>query len=568
MRSRSLRLIACSLGACAGMLGFSAAAYALTPTINEYSSGLLTGASPRAIVAGPDGRLWFTDEGAPAIGRIDPATHSIDEFNSGLPSDAGPTEIAAGPDGALWFTDNGSTTKALGRATTAGAITEFTPPNTTPTAGVAAGSDGNIWFINEKSPESIARVTLPGEHLDTFSSGLGPSPTLEALAAGPDGNLWFTDEGTPQAIGRVVPATGAITEFPLPPGHDPQFIAAGPDGNLWATDFPEIERITPEGSITPFSAGLNAGSAPEGIAAGPDGAIWFTDRGTTKAIGRITTSGQITEFPLNAGADPFEIARGADGAMWFTDEGSTRGIGRITTPPAASTVSVTAGQTAATVVASANGNSEPATFHIEYGPPGAPTTSTPEQSVGPANTLETLVVQLNGLQPATTYQARIVATNPTGTAEGAFVTFTTAAATVPPPRLSRLRLSPRTFVAAKRGPTILAAARRKPGTIVSYRDSANATTSFTVFRIESGRRAGHRCVKPTRRNRHAKRCSRFVRFGRSFRHVDRLGVNRFRFSGRVSRRRLPAGSYRLAARAAVGAARGPLAQTRFRVRAR
>ena len=40
-----------------------------------------------------------------------------------------------------------------------------------------------------------------------------------------------------------------------------------------------------------------ANSNPIDITAGPDGALWFTEYGGNK-IGRITTSGNITEFPL------------------------------------------------------------------------------------------------------------------------------------------------------------------------------------------------------------------------------------------------------------------------------
>jgi virginiamycin B lyase len=63
---------------------------------------------------------------------------------------------------------------------------------------------------------------------------------------------------------------------------------------------------------------------------GPDGAIWFTIPGAQK-IGRITTTGQITEFP--AGGEPIEITLGPDRALWFTDFLTTTSIdiGRLTT---------------------------------------------------------------------------------------------------------------------------------------------------------------------------------------------------------------------------------------------
>jgi len=51
-------------------------------------------------------------------------------------------------------------------------------------------------------------------------------------------------------------------------------------------------------------------------------------------IGRITTAGAITEFPIGDPRGPLRITAGPDGALWFT-EGSpvigTNHIGRITT---------------------------------------------------------------------------------------------------------------------------------------------------------------------------------------------------------------------------------------------
>ena len=109
---------------------------------------------------------------------------------------------------------------------------------------------------------------------------MNPGSRPSGIAAGPDGNLWFTDYGTTPAIGRITPG-GTITEFSsgLNLGSDPSGIAAGPDGNLWFTDPVKsaIGRVTPGGVITEFSSGLTNGSFPSGIAAGPDGNLWFTD---------------------------------------------------------------------------------------------------------------------------------------------------------------------------------------------------------------------------------------------------------------------------------------------------
>ena len=73
-------------------------------------------------------------------------------------------------------------------------------------------------------------------------------------------------------------------------------------------------------------------SSPEGLAAGPDGAMWFAEFGASK-IGRVTTTGAITEYALPAvSSGPYQITAGSDGAMWFTEfQNSSHQIGRITT---------------------------------------------------------------------------------------------------------------------------------------------------------------------------------------------------------------------------------------------
>jgi virginiamycin B lyase len=88
-----------------------------------------------------------------------------------------------------------------------------------------------------------------------------------------------------------------ISEFPVPTtSSGPFVITTGPDGALWFTEATgnKIGRITTTGVITEFSI-PNRG--PNSITTGPDGALWFTESGFNQ-IGRITTTGVITEFPI------------------------------------------------------------------------------------------------------------------------------------------------------------------------------------------------------------------------------------------------------------------------------
>jgi hypothetical protein len=67
-------------------------------------------------------------------------------------------------------------------------------------------------------------------------------------------------------------------------------------------------------------------------------------------------------------------------------------------------------------------------------------------------------------------------------------------------------------------------------------------------------------VKPTRRNRGARRCTRYVRMRGSYSRAGSAGLNRFRFSGRLRGRKLKPGRYRL-----VGNAAGDRAAARFTI---
>lgn len=250
------------------------------------------------------------------------------------------------------------------------AIEEFVPPGEGFIGGLAVGPEGAIWF-SRNGPGQIDRLSPSGVLTGEFTIQVGDGPDIPEdygyptdIAMGGDHNMWFVDQSISHdgqnLIGRVTPA-GAIQEFPIPkvpqsssPYYSPAYsspraIARGADGNIWFTDdgsegfevdVPSfIGRVTPSGEITDFliPTGTRPNqpthSAPGSIALGADGNMWFTDDGTNSEghnlIGRITPSGAVTEFPVSARAtSPGDIALGADGNMWFTQYPGT--VGRIT----------------------------------------------------------------------------------------------------------------------------------------------------------------------------------------------------------------------------------------------
>lgn len=159
----------------------------------------------------------------------------------------------------------------------------------------------------------------------------GTPCVCQGIAVGSDHNLWFTQlEGN--LMGRMT-VTGSVTQPRFPFSIQPAgeaWLTGGPDGALWVTlsdpigAHSKIGRITTQGVATVFPVpGL---STVNGITAGPDGALWFTDR--LGSVDRISITGTVIEFGTGPGTQPYQITSGPDGNLWFTD--FNRRIGRIT----------------------------------------------------------------------------------------------------------------------------------------------------------------------------------------------------------------------------------------------
>jgi streptogramin lyase len=269
-----------------------------------------------------------------AIALQAPSAHADPALAGTFDVSGNPGEMATGPDGNVWFTFSGGTTKAFGKITPDGTVTEYDSPGNVTLKGITAGPDGNLWAtaINEVVKISPGDPTNPTAFIDANIGG--PSD----ITAGPDGNLWTGSganvieipPGNPGATGGDVTHTGILA------GTDPQGITTGSDGNLWIVDNTNddnsaIVRFNTSGTVvgTPKKPGgaLNQGR----IAAGPAGQMLFTQSITSpQRVGRIDFSGniQFTNMPNGLG-DPIGVVFGNDGAYWIANFGASK-IRRLT----------------------------------------------------------------------------------------------------------------------------------------------------------------------------------------------------------------------------------------------
>lgn len=426
-----LKALGCSLAAVCVL-----AAPAGAVQITEFS--LPAKAKPVYITAGPDGDMWFTDNGTNTIGRITTSGEAA-EFGLGVTPEANLTGIAAGPDGNLWFTERNG--RKIGRITPAGAITEFSAglTNNPDIYGITAGPEKDMWFtetytahIGKIDPSTGQITELPASQ----SGGV-----FTKIAAGPEGNLWYTvsNQGL---IGEMTAAGTSTSSSPLPPsdctsGYPtscpyPESITVGPEGDMWFDErhANAIGRITPTGLVSEFADGLTHEAGVADLAAGPEGDMWFTEAQANQ-VGRITPTGTIAEYTWpSREAGLFGIALGPDENLWVVENGAGK-IARVIpdVPPQVST-SGASGVTSrsASVTGAVRSRGADTQYRFEYGPTPSYGLSTPSLDNGAGDSVQPVNATLSGLAPATTYHYRVVAANANGTSYGQDEAFTTAPA--------------------------------------------------------------------------------------------------------------------------------------------
>jgi hypothetical protein len=273
-------------------------------------------------------------------------------------------------------------------------------------------------------------------------------------------------------------------------------IAAGGDGRLYVADFAgrRVVALTTDGTPTFFPLD----DAPQEVAAGPGGQIAATV--PSNLIARFTPPSASVQNATVTGNDPFGIVFAEDGAYWaaaFARDGLIR-----MTPDGAVTLL-----------------------------PGFPRLSGPRYlTVGRDGTLW-VGLELSGQIARVT---GVVAPS-TGGGGGGGTGGGGGGGTTPPPNVAP----------AISGASLVPATLRvgRSGTLrLTLSEAATVRVRFER-RLPGRRTARGRCVPP-RRARHGRRCTRLKRIGTQTR-TGMSGANSLTIGGKLGRRTLPAGRYRL-----------------------
>jgi virginiamycin B lyase len=162
------------------------------------------GAGPHDVAPAPDGKVWYSAQGAGALGILNPATGEVRHVPLGESS--APHGVIQGPDGAAWLTDGGLN-----------AIVRVDPRS----------NDVGRWPL----PEDAGYANLNTAAFDT------------------NGKLWFT--GQAGVYGRLDPQSGEMRVWKDPAGRGPYGIATTPNGRVFfaslaGSHIAEIDTVTGE----------------------------------------------------------------------------------------------------------------------------------------------------------------------------------------------------------------------------------------------------------------------------------------------------------------------------------
>jgi virginiamycin B lyase len=178
--------------------------------------------------------------------------------------------------------------------------------------------------------EDRAPTLIDGDVRITFTEWVSPTPgqrTRDPVEA-PDGSYWWVGQWADIA-GRIDPATGEMTEFPLPAGSRPHTVTADAQGNIWYTGNGNgtMGMLDPAtGEVTVYDMPPGGPGDPHSAIFDGDGILWFTAQRANQ-IGRLDpATGQIdiVDAPT-PNSRPYGIKISpVDGAPWVAANGSNR----------------------------------------------------------------------------------------------------------------------------------------------------------------------------------------------------------------------------------------------------
>lgn len=232
-----------------------------------------------------NGKVWFTENAANKIGRIDVNTKLVDEYD--VTGGNGPKGIDIAPNGLIWFTqDTGNKVTSFDGGIT---FTDYLFP--TANGGltdIEAFKNDEIWFIATTAHELVRLKPSADEFSSNAVQTLPMQPTFAPGNMTMDANLPWVSAPTEGLIGRFAPGTASLWRW-----YDVSSVVSSPTAVYFHEEGTQLQ-------------------------------IWFADSANGKAGQLYTDTNGNLQFlaALNLpgnNARPTDIQVSVNGTAWIAD---------------------------------------------------------------------------------------------------------------------------------------------------------------------------------------------------------------------------------------------------------
>jgi virginiamycin B lyase len=247
------------------------------------------GSAPHGVIQGPDGAAWLTDGGLNAIVRVDPKTEEVKSWP--LPEEAGYANLNTATfdgKGTLWFTGQAGVYGRLDPQN--GELWVWKDPAGRGPYGIATTPDGRVFF-----------ASLAGSHIAEIDTATGEKRRIDPPTRGQGarrvwsdgrGNIWVSEWNSGQ-LSRYTPGSGEWRAWKLP-GERPRAYAVYVDERdiVWVSDFSANAILSFDPSIETFTQWPGSGpNANVRQISGRQGEVFLPESGLDR-ITIIRTSGE------------------------------------------------------------------------------------------------------------------------------------------------------------------------------------------------------------------------------------------------------------------------------------